>query len=35
MSNFLEDIKNQINDAELIVVGLGEEWNLSLEASAE
>jgi len=32
MSNFLEDIKNQINDAELIVVGLGEEWNLSLEA---
>lgn len=29
MSDFLEDIKNQINESELIVVGLGEEWNVS------
>lgn len=27
--NYLEEIKNSIQDADLVVVGLGEEWNLS------
>ena len=32
MKHYLEEIKNHIADAELIVVGLGEEWNISPEA---
>ena len=32
MKQYLENIKNHISDAELVVVGLGEEWNISLEA---
>lgn len=27
--NYLEDIKNNIQEADLVVVGLGEEWNIS------
>lgn len=30
--NYLDDIKNSIQEADLVVVGLGEEWNISPEA---
>lgn len=30
--HYLENIKKQIDEANLVVVGLGEEWNISLEA---
>ncbi len=31
--HYLEKIKQQIEDANLVVVGLGEEWNVSLDAA--
>ena len=30
-TQYIEDIKNSIKEEELVVVGLGEEWNLSLD----
>lgn len=33
--DYLENIKNSINEADLVVVGLGEEWNISPKAQED